>query len=310
MTVSVVVPLYNKEPYVLRALESIAAQTFPEFEVIVVDDGSTDRGAEVAESFRDARFRVIRQKNAGPAGARNRGVAEARGDLIAFLDGDDCWRPEYLSRATGVLSERPTVSAFTACHGELPDRNLEEIWRKNGIRDGLQQIDAITPLLLHYMVAFMSPCSTVARTEVVRRYGGFREGSKYGEDAILWLRVLLNEQVWFDLETLVDFDRAGSGLSGNLKGPRPVEPFVENPALILDYCPRERRELVQKFLALRAAKTAAMLGYWGRTNEATTVFGRFLKWHDRGLWQTWAGYAGTTHAGAMAGWLYRLVLGR
>jgi glycosyltransferase involved in cell wall biosynthesis len=309
MKVSVVVPLYNKEPYIRRALDSIAAQTFGDFEAIVVDDQSSDRGPEIAAAFADPRFRVIRQPNAGPAGARNRGIAEARGEFLAFLDADDVWRPRYLERAMEVFAASP-VKAFTASHGELPDRNLERVWRQRGLRQGIQRLEAsTTPLALHYMVAFMSPCSTVAPAEVVRRYGGFREGFRYGEDAILWLRVLLNEPVWFELDTLVDFDRAGSGLSGNLKGPRPVEPFVVDPSLALDFCPPARKPLVERFLALRAAKTAAMFGYWGRTAEARAVYARFGKWHDRGLWYTWAGFAGTTAAGALAGGAVRALRG-
>jgi glycosyltransferase involved in cell wall biosynthesis len=309
MRVSVVVPLYNKEPYVQRALESIAAQTFADFEAIIVDDGSSDRGPEIAAAFTDARFRLIRQANSGPAGARNRGIAEARGEFLAFLDADDAWRPGYLARAMEVFRSSP-AKAFTASHGELPDRNLEPLWRKRGLRQGLQRVDVSTsPLALHYMVAFMSPCSTVAPAEIVRGYGGFREGFRYGEDAILWLRVLLQEPVWFELQTLVDFDRAGSGLSGNLNGPRPVEPFVADPSLVLDLCPPALRPLAERFLALRAAKTAAMFGYWGRTGEAREVYARYAKWHDRGLWYTWAGFAGTTAAGALAGGALRAVRG-
>jgi glycosyltransferase involved in cell wall biosynthesis len=309
MTVSVVVPLYNKEPYVRRALDSIAAQTFGDFEAIVVDDGSSDRGPEIVAAFGDPRFRLIRQANAGPAAARNRGIAEARGEYLAFLDADDSWRPGYLARAMQVFQSSP-VKAFTASYGELPSRNLEPEWRRRGLREGIQRIDSATsPLALHYMVAFMTPCSTVAPVEVVHRHGGFREGFRYGEDAILWLRVLLKEPVWFELATLVDVDRAGSGLSGNLKGPRPVEPFVADPSLILDFCPAAHRPLVERFLALRAAKTAAMLGYWGRTAEAREVYSRYEKWHDRGHWYTWAGFAGTTPFSALAGGALRALKG-
>lgn len=309
MKVSVIVPLYNKEPYVRRALDSIAAQTFRDFEAIVVDDESRDQGPGIVEAFPDPRFRLIRQKNAGPAGARNRGIAEAKGEFLAFLDADDVWRPRYLERALAVFASAP-VQAFTASHGELPDRDLSHVWRKRALRPGVQTLDAaLSALSLHYMVAFMSPCTTVARAEIVRRYGGFQEGFRYGEDAILWLRVLLNEPVWFEMETLADFDRAGSGLSGNLQGPRPVEPFVLDPALVLDYCPAGHQPLVRRFLALRAAKTAAMFGYWGRTAEAREVYSRYGKWHDRSLWYTWAGMAGATPLGALAGGALRALKG-
>jgi len=96
LKVSIVIPLYNKAPYVRRALDSIAVQTFADFEAIIVDDGSTDMGAAVVANYSDPRFRLIRQENAGPGAARNAGIAQAQGEFIAFLDSDDEWLPNYL----------------------------------------------------------------------------------------------------------------------------------------------------------------------------------------------------------------------
>src|SRR5687767_12772807 len=97
--VSVIVPLYNKGPYVRRMLDSISAQTFSDFELIVVDDGSTDDGPVQVDRHPDRRIRMVRQANAGPGAARNRGISEASGELIAFLDADDEWLREYLACA-------------------------------------------------------------------------------------------------------------------------------------------------------------------------------------------------------------------
>src|SRR6476469_1661330 len=84
--VSVIIPLFNKRPSVCRAIRSICAQTIAAWEIIVVDDGSTDGSAEVVESLDLPQLRLVRQRNAGPGSARNRGIAESKGDLLAFLD--------------------------------------------------------------------------------------------------------------------------------------------------------------------------------------------------------------------------------
>lgn len=109
--VTVVIPLYNKYTYIGRALCSVFKQSINDYEIIVVDDGSTDGGAEFVESFNDHRLRLIRQDNAGPSQARNRGLQDSRGKYIAFLDADDEWCPEFVSRAVGLLEEYPLAGA-------------------------------------------------------------------------------------------------------------------------------------------------------------------------------------------------------
>src|SRR5919198_645962 len=102
---SVVVPIYNVEDYLDECLRSLAAQTFGDFEAVLVDDGSTDDSAAIAQRFADAdpRFRVVRQANGGLGSARNTGTAEARGDYLAFLDSDDVLPREAYARLIGAL---------------------------------------------------------------------------------------------------------------------------------------------------------------------------------------------------------------
>ena len=111
--VSVVIPCYNAAPYISDTIKSVLGQTRAVDEVIIVDDGSTDASAYIAGSF-GYPVRVIRQANRGVSGARNRGVKEAEGDVIAFLDADDLWHPEKIEHQLAYLDDHPEVGAVTA----------------------------------------------------------------------------------------------------------------------------------------------------------------------------------------------------
>ena len=263
-----------------RALDSIAAQTFTYFEAIVVDDGSTDGGAGIVANYPDARFRLIPQANAGPGAARNAGLAQARGEFIAFLDADDEWLPNYLQESVALLESLGSEVASVTCgYIEHPSgESTESMWRKRGLVDGVHRVQPDTePALVVSMLAYMSPCSTLTRAEITRKWGGFFDSEKcrFGEDALLWLKVLLNESVAFNLKPLVQVHREASGLSKNLKSSRPVEPFLEDASEIEAACPPALRDLLSQVLAIRAAKTACVLGYWGDWREARSIMHRF-----------------------------------
>ena len=276
LRVSVIIPLYNKAPYIRRALDSVAAQTFRDFELIVVDDGSTDGGEQSVTDFGDARVRLIRQPNAGPGAARNRGISEAGGELLAFLDADDEWTPEFLSECVRTLDGHGAeVAAVSTGYVEYPGgESREAMWRGRGLAGGLQKVTETTdPALFVNMLAFMQPNTTVARAAAVRRWGGFyaRDRCLYAEDAHLWMKVLLNERVAFDLRPLAVRHVEASDLSKNLSGARPVEPFLLHPEEIEAACPTHLRLLLAKVLAARAFKTACVLGYWGDWRAARAL---------------------------------------
>ena len=304
MRVSVVVPLYNKAPWVRRSLDSIAAQSLRDFEVIVVDDGSTDGSDELVRQYPDPRFRLVSQPNAGPGAARNRGIAEAQAPLVAFLDADDEWLPAYLERSVRLLERSgPEVAATTCCYYELPANvHRRELWRLRGVRDGLFRTQPETPpARIVQLLAYMSPWSTVVRRNVLERYGGFfgRERCLYGEDAFLWLKVLLNETLVFSLEPLVRYHTEASALSRNLGGPRQIEPFLQYPEELELECPKRLKPVMREVLAIRAAKTACMLSWWGNWRDARALLARFgedrsllspgrsLRWPAPTRWRRW-----------------------
>jgi cellulose synthase/poly-beta-1,6-N-acetylglucosamine synthase-like glycosyltransferase len=284
MRVSVIVPVFNKSAFITRALDSIANQTFKDFEVIVVDDGSTDDSRTRASAHPDSRIRVLSQVNAGPGAARNRGIAEARGQLLAFLDADDEWLPGYLSTGVRTFDEQSGDLATTTCgYIEFPTgRSTLPMWQKRGIIAGVQEVSATTsPVQLSHMLAYMSSWSTLARANIVRKYGGFYERNcRFGEDSILWLKVLLNERVHFRLEPSACFHREASGLSGNYTHARPIEPFLTQPGEVEAACPKALLPLLRELYATRACKTATMLGYWGHWREAGSLLHTFVTWRD------------------------------
>ena len=280
MRVSIIIPLYNKERWIRRALDSVANQSYTDFELLIVNDGSTDGGAQIVANYGDDRFRLITQPNAGPGAARNRGIAEAKGELLAFLDADDDWLPNYLEDSIRLLdSWGEEVASVSSGYFEHPTGlSREPMWRNRGITEGPFRLHHNTPpLAAVYRLAYISPWSTVVRTRVVRKWGGFysRNRCLYAEDSYLWLKLLLNETMAFHLDPIVRFHVEASELSKNILGARPLEPFLLDPSEIEAVCPSHLRLLLSNILAIRAFKTACVLGYWGRWREARSMRNRF-----------------------------------
>jgi len=284
--VSVIIPLYNKARYIQRALDSVLAQTWAEYEVIVVDDGSTDHSGEIVGQYSDPRIRLITQANAGPGAARNCGLAEAKGEYVAFLDADDEWLPTFLEKCLDVL-ERPGRRVASVTSGYLlypKGHSTESMWKKRGLREGIYEINAATPpQFLVYLLAYLTPCNTLARRDVLCQWGGFFSKNRcvYGEDSYLWLKIILNETIAVTLEPLVSIHSEASALSSNLPGPRPVEPMLTHPEGIEESCPASLHELLKQVLALRAMKTACVLSYWGHWREGRHLLRQFCPWSTR-----------------------------
>lgn len=191
--VSVVMPAYNARPFIDDAIRSILNQDYPRIELIVVDDGSTDGTPEAAERWGD-RVRVLRRQNAGPAAARNQGMAAARGDFIAFLDADDVWLPGKVSMQAGYLQDHPAVGVvfggFSRWYAQA-DGSFGAPPSPVNLDRPLKLVPAHSGWIYRDMLLDSVICiiTAMVRRSVVETVGGFDETLATGEDYDFWLRV-------------------------------------------------------------------------------------------------------------------------
>jgi glycosyltransferase involved in cell wall biosynthesis len=186
--VSVVMPLFNKEPYVRRAIESVLAQTFQDFEIVVVNDGSTDGGSDVVRQIADPRIRRIDQENAGVSAARNRGIHEARSGLIAFLDADDEWLPEFLATILKLRARFPQAGAYATAYRIAKGDGVHRDVIASGFAPG-GHMGLLKDYFRSAHKAPISSSSVAVPRGLFERLGGFREGYAMGEDMDMWLRI-------------------------------------------------------------------------------------------------------------------------
>lgn len=188
---SVVIPLYNKRKYIRRAVDSVLAQNFSDFELIVVDDGSTDGSEEQLQGVADNRLKIIRQVNMGAGPARNSGMGAANGNIIAFLDADDAWLPNHLEDLEKITVAFPEAGLLsTKCiettASQLPNRPI--INKKPNIRIVDYFLEASRN------IGYINSTSAAIKQDVFEKLGGFRD-SKVGEDLEYWARVALHYPV-------------------------------------------------------------------------------------------------------------------
>jgi cellulose synthase/poly-beta-1,6-N-acetylglucosamine synthase-like glycosyltransferase len=190
MKFSIVIPLYNKAPYVTGTIESVLAQTFTDYELIVVDDGSSDGGAELVAAITDQRLRLVRQDNAGVSVARNRGIAQARGEWVVLLDADDWHHPRFLASLVAAQETYPQAEAVATQFMSLPDKeyNWPPAWPDMG---DLLNVELITDLPTRWMKG-PTLCTGSVAIRTVRLHQMqpcFPAGESQGEDIDLWFRI-------------------------------------------------------------------------------------------------------------------------
>lgn len=200
MRFSVVIPLYNKAPYVVKAIESVFSQTFADYELVIMDDGSSDNSSAVAAKAIEGRTncQFYRQQNAGVSMARNNAVARSKGDYLCFLDADDWWAPTFLEEMDRLIDEFPDAGIYGTGYMIVNETRHKTRIAPIGVKTGFEQ-------------GYINYCQVYARTlampltsisvaiprHIFFEMHGFPKMVKLGEDFLLWARIALKYKVAF-----------------------------------------------------------------------------------------------------------------
>ncbi|MGJ5642322.1 glycosyltransferase family 2 protein [Formosa sp. S-31] len=208
--ISVIITVYNKEHYIYNTIQSVLNQTYSNFEIIIVNDGSSDRSESVIKKITDTRIHYIKQSNQGASVARNNGIAHANTNFVALLDGDDTWHETYLESIINAEKNFPEASVFASA---IADKYKNEIvpvtynFEINGnvsIKNYFENSKKYT-LLTSSSIAF--------KTSILKTTGGFDTSIKSGQDTDMWIRIGLNYPIVFINKTLVYYNYIDSSLS-------------------------------------------------------------------------------------------------
>lgn len=213
---SIVIPLYNKKDTILRAIDSVLAQAEGDFELLVVDDGSRDGGAELVATRQDVRIRLIRQENAGASAARNRGVREAKAEWVAFLDADDRYEAGFLDACLRAARQEPAaIAVFTNLLLEQGGGSHPAI----APHRGNELIEDYASWFVAHKGRGLSSSSSMVKRQALLDCGGFPEKVLSGEDTDTWFRLSWLGPFVYVPEVLAAYDLGAPGSLSARSGP-------------------------------------------------------------------------------------------
>jgi glycosyltransferase involved in cell wall biosynthesis len=225
--ISVVITLFNKAAYIQRALKSVIEQPVRDLEILVIDDGSTDGGSDIVKRMGDPRIRLFYQNNAGAGASRNRGIREARGELIAMLDGDDQWLPGFLEAILELSRLFPAAGIYATGYRKIVNQ-------KYCLETTLLPVPSAKLLVKDYFARarianFVWTSAQAIPKIVYDDVGGFIEGQPMGEDLDLWGRIASRYPIGYDCRILSHYrtDALGRVAAGHARKPT-FPPFVDS----------------------------------------------------------------------------------
>lgn len=224
LTVSVVIPLYNKVDHIRQAIQSVLEQSVCPEEVLVIDDGSTDGGDRVVQEYASD-VKIIRRPHGGVSAARNFGIEIAKGDAIAFLDADDFWKPQFLERVIALLQRFPQACAAASAYEFLTNPGQVSLFHSSGIpRHSWQGIIDYFACMAAKGAPPLHASGVVARRAVLRQIGGFPLGVRWGEDHDTWARLALAGDIAFTNDVLFTVNAIAAHRATDSRSPRPLLP--------------------------------------------------------------------------------------
>ncbi len=288
-TISVIVPVYNSAATVAESLESVVKQTYPDLEILVIDDGSTDNSIAICEQFSDPRIQIIHQQNRGLAGARNTGIRHAQGKYLAFLDSDDLWLPEKIELHLRHLEGSPEVGV-SFCRSSFIDDQGQPL----GIYQ-MPKLRGITPEYLFCRNPIGNGSAVVIRREVLDEirfeenlYGSvedfyFDDRFRQSEDIECWLRIALqtNWQIEGIPDALTLYRVNTGGLSANI--PKQYETWERILVKTQAYAPvfvqrwgNKARAYQLRYLARRATRMRSPAIAVSLLHQALSIYWKIL----------------------------------
>jgi len=203
---SIIIPLYNKADCIEKTLQSVLGQSFRNFELLIIDDGSTDNSLGLVQQFSDDRIRIICQENAGVSVTRNNGVDAARNEYVAFLDADDWWDTDYLEEMKGLISKYPEAGLWASKYYKVKQgQNIEaEIGWEPDFKEGLVDYFRVYAKTLWMPI---TSSSFIIRKQDFIAFNGYKPELKIGEDFDLWVRLALKKSIAFLNKSLVYYNQ-------------------------------------------------------------------------------------------------------
>lgn len=191
---SVVIPLYNKEKYIAQTLETVLKQSFDDFEIVIINDGSNDKSEQIVQQFSDTRIKYFSTENHGAAAARNLGIEKSQSSYIAFLDADDLWLPNHLEELKNLIEKFPNAGMYCNRYQLIFENGSKYQPTFFGIADDYEGvIENYFAASLHYAIA--SSISIAVPKSVFAEVGNFKKYISSGQDTDMWIRIALHSTI-------------------------------------------------------------------------------------------------------------------